>query len=408
MRHLGALSLAACLLLLSGCQRTAAPRTEAEDALRTTEGALATSNLDALVQAREAAIARDERFAAERAVLVDLLQTRGQLFGRLADYDTAETIAEVAVTKAPHLPESWLARASSRLTLHRFDEALLDLDEAKRRGAEPDALEALRASVLLAEGHTDEALPLRRHAVQRWASTSNLTALAVAEVAAGEVALAKQHLDAATRAFHDVAPFPIVFIAFQRGLLAEEAGDFDGAAARYRAVLQRLPRHVQATVHLAAIELARGRPEAAADVLAPLGALPDPEVMALRADVLERQGHPADAETLREAVEARYRTLVARHPQAFADHAARFLLFRDAPSALALARLNLQVRSTPQAFELALSAAHAAGDEGLRCRLSADARRVPHPTRRLEALVKAGLEGCAPATLPAVAGGLSR
>jgi tetratricopeptide (TPR) repeat protein len=407
MRSSGAAAWAAFLLGAASCQRPAAPA-PLEDALHTTEGALATANLDALIDAREAAIARDPRFAVERAVLVDLLQTRGQLFGHLEDYDRAEAVAEAAVEKAPHLPESWLARASSRLTLHRFADAMRDLEEAEKRGAEADALEALRASTLLAEGHTDEALPLRRHAVKRWASTSNLTALAVAEMAAGEAEGAKAHLDAAARAFHDVAPFPVVFIDFQRGLLAEEAGDLDAAAARYRAILKRLPGHVQATVHLSAIELARGRTEAAADVLAPLGSLQDPEVMALRADILERQSRKAEAELLREAVEVRYRALVARHPQAFADHAARFLLPRDAPRALALARLNLQARSTPAAYELALSAAHAAGDEALRCQLSRDARRLPHTTPRLAALVQNGLSGCPVTALPAVAGALTR
>jgi len=408
MRTSGASALAACVLAVSGCHRTAAPPGELGDALRTTDGVLAVSNLDTLVDAREAAIARDPRWASERAVLVDLLQTRGQLLGRFEDYDRAEAVAEAAVEKAPHLPESWLARASSRLTLHRFQDALRDLQEAKARGAEADAVEALRASALLAEGRTDDALPLRRHAVQRWASTSNLTALAVAEMAAGDAARAKADLDAAVHAFHDVAPFPLAFIDFQRGLMAEEAGELDRAAARYRTVLRRLPSHVQAVVHLAAIELLRGRADSAAAVLAPLGASSDPEVMALRADVLDRQQRPAQAELLRQQVEERYRGLVARHPEAFADHAARFLVTRDAPRALALAQLNLAGRATPAAYELALSAAHAAGDGGLRCQLARDARRLPHPTARLEALASNGLVGCLPTALPAVAGALSR
>lgn len=407
MKTPGAL-VAACVLASSACHRTAPPPGELGDALRTTDGSLAASNLDTLVDAREKAIARDPRWAAERAVLVDLLQTRGQLFGRFEDYDRAEAVAAAAVQKAPHLSESWLARASNRVALHRFADALSDLDEAKARGADADAVEALRASALLAQGRTDDALPLRRHAVQRWASTSNLTALAVAEMAAGESAQATAHLDAAVRAFHDVAPFPLVFIDFQRGLMAEEAGDLDRAAARYRQVLRRLPGHAQAAVHLAALELTRSRADAAAGVLASLGPTEDPEVMALRADVLEHQQDGAQAELLRQRVDARYRALVARHPEAFADHAARFLLTRDATRALALARFNLAARGTPAAYELALAAAHTAGDAILRCQLAREAQRLPHPTPRLAALAKNGLEGCVPAALPAVAGALSR
>ena len=154
------------------------------------------------------------------------------------------------------------------------------------------------------------------------------------------------------------------------------------------------------------IELARGQVNAASLVLTPLGSSEDPEVMALRAEVLERQGLGSEAETLRRLVEERYRVLVARHPEAFADHAARFLLARDAPRALALARLNLSVRATPAAYELALMAAGSAGDEAQRCQLAQDARRTPHPTRRLEALTERGLETCVTAPLPAMAGAL--
>jgi len=408
MKALGAVALAACILGATGCRRPVTAPAELGDAFRTTDGVLAASNIDTLIAAREVAVGRDPRWAGERAVLVDLLQTRGQLFGHLEDYDRAEAVADAAVEKAPHLPESWLARASSRLTLHRFQDALADLAQAQQRGADADAVEALQASALLAEGHTDDALPLRRHAVQRWASTSNLTALAVAEIAAGDFAQANTHLDAAVRAFHDVAPFPLVFIDFQRALMAEEAGDLDRASARYRSVLRRLPSHVQAAVHLAAIELVRGHAEAAASVLAPLGNSDDPEILSLRADVLERRQQKDEAERLRRRVEARYRALVERHPEAFADHAARFLLARDAPRALALARLNLSVRATPAAYELALSAAGAAGDMAQRCQLAQDARRTAHPTRRLEALTRLGLEACGTAPLPAMAGALSR
>ncbi len=408
MKTAGASSLVLCLLAVAGCRSSAPAPGDLGDALRTTEGALAASNLDALIAGREALVSRDSRFASERMVLVDLLQTRGQLFGRLADYDRAEEVAEAAVARAPQLPESWLARASNRLALHRFDEALQDLEEANRRGAEKDAVEALRASALLAQGKTDEALALRRHAVTRWASTSNLSALAVAEMAAGDLAQASAQLDTAVRAYHDVAPFPLAFIDFQRGLIAEEAGTLDRASARYQAVLRRLPAHVQAAAHLAALELARGHADAAARALSPFASSDEPEVMALRADFLERQAQPQQAELLRGRVEARYHSLVARHPEAFADHAARFLLTRDAPRALELARRNLAMRATPAAYDLALTAAQAAGDAMLRCQLAQQAQRLPHSTVRLKALASNALSACPPTALPVLAGVPSR
>jgi hypothetical protein len=98
---------------------------------------------------------------------------------------------------------------------------------------------------------------------------------------------------------------------------------------------------------------------------------------------------------------------VARHPEAFADHAARFLLTRDAPRALALARVNLAARATPAAYDLALSTAQAAGDETLRCEMAHKAQGLPHPTARLRVLMVNGLSAC-PSALPGLAGTLSR
>ncbi len=396
------------LLALAGCHSASPAPGEVGDSLNTTDGVLAMANLDALIDGRESFLQREPGGAAQRAVLVDLLQTRGQLLGRLEDYDRAEEVAQRAVAVTPQLPESWLARASNSLMFHRFQEGLLDLDEAARRGADKDSVEALRASALLAEGRTDEALVLRRHAAQRWANTSTLTALAVAEMAAGDLAQADRHLDAAVRAYHDVAPFPLAFVDFQRGLLAEEEGNLDRAAARYRAVLRRLPRHVQAAAHLSALALARGQLATAASVLAPLASIEEPEVVALRADVLQRQGQGAEAEQLRQRVEARYGALLARHPEAFADHAARFFLTRDARRALALARLNLAARQTPAAYDLALSAALAAGDEPGGCEVAHAAQRLPHPPARLLALVRNGLASCPSWLFPGVAGALVR
>jgi tetratricopeptide (TPR) repeat protein len=404
MRISGAATFAVGLLAIAGCHRPSSAPVELGDGFRTTDAVLAASNLDALVDGREAMVARDARWASERAVLVDLLQTRGQLFGRFRDYDRAEQVAEEAVAVAPGLPESWLARASTRVTLHRFQDALSDLDEAGRRGAERDAVSGLRASALLAMGRTDEALALRRQAVLRFANTTNLTGLAVAELAAGDFAQSNVHLDDAVQAYRDVAPFPLAFVDFQRALLAEEQGDLDRAGARYRAVLRRLPRHVQAAGHLAALELARGHVAAADSVLTPFFSSDDPDLVSLHADVLERQGHQAEAEQLRARVEQRYSALVTRHPQAFADHAARFLLTRDAPRALALARLNLAARTTPAAYDLALSAALAAGDGPLRCQLARQAATLPHPTARLKLLADNALLACKSEALPALAG----
>ena len=61
---------------------------------------------------------------------------------------------------------------------------------------------------------------------------------------------------------------------------------------------------------------------------------------------------------------ARYDELVARHPEAFADHAAEFWLDTgtDPHRALSLARRNLEVHQTPRAHDLFSRATRAVDD----------------------------------------------
>src|SRR6185369_12447143 len=92
----------------------------------------------------------------------ELLAQRGQILGRISDYEAAEAIAEGLVKEAPNDPAAWIARASSRATFHRFGDAFADLDEAGRLGALPSALDGVRAGILQATGKEAEAAPIRR------------------------------------------------------------------------------------------------------------------------------------------------------------------------------------------------------------------------------------------------------
>ena len=80
----------------------------------------------------------------------------------------------------------------------------------------------------------------------------------------------------------------------------------------------------------------------------------DPDYAAVLSRVLSAAGHPHEAESWRADAARRYDSLVAQHPDAFADHAADFLLSTggDPQRALALARRNLELRPTPQAERL--------------------------------------------------------
>jgi hypothetical protein len=120
----------------------------------------------------------------------------------------------------------------------------------------------------------------------------------------------------------------------------------------------------------------------------------DPELAATRAELSRRRGDLADAARQDATARARYLALLERHPDAFADHAARFFLDREPDRALRWASHNLEVRRTPDAFDLALTAALRAEDAPARCDIARHARGLALRTSRLETLIADGLRAC--------------
>lgn len=94
-----------------------------------------------------------------------------------------------------------------------------------------------------------------------------------------------------------------------------------------------------------------------------------------------------------------YDALLARRPEAFADHASEF--FRGPGlrpgRALLLAENNLKLRQTPRAYLLALQAGEDAGSRDLLCRILPRARELvsrhhglKEIVSRIESLCRAG------------------
>jgi hypothetical protein len=388
-----ALAILAAMASAIGCRPQPAPVGGRAQPVRTTGGAIAMGNLDVQIASEERRLSRDPEGAAAHASLVDLLLTRAQVTAAVDDLDRAAAHAQAAATAADG--RGLLARAAVHAALHRFPDALGDLALAERRGADALAVRAQRAAVLQAQGRMGEALALRRDAVAARRGTTALAQLAVTEAALGDAASAAAHLAEALAAYRDTSPLPVAWIDFQRGRMADIAGDVDAAASHYGAALARLPQYAEAAGHLAAIEALRGRHERAQALLEPLAAPGrDPQYAMQLASVLDARGARSEAARMRADALARYDDLLARHPEAYADHAARYLLGSDPRRALALAQVNLAVRPTWEAYDLALGAAAAAGAAGPGCRLAADALARPAPPARVRLAAERALEGC--------------
>ena len=168
---------------------------------------------------------------------------------------------------------------------------------------------------------------------------------------------AEHWFGAATRCYRGTSPFPLAMLELQRGQLWMEHDDLRRARAWCDAAVRRLPAYVPAQGHLAELDAALGETAAAIARLRPLAlASDDPDYATQLARILGNAGHTEEAQTWRDKAEARYDELLARHRDAFADHAAEFWLTigGDPERALPLARQNLSLRQTPRARARAL------------------------------------------------------
>jgi tetratricopeptide (TPR) repeat protein len=334
-------------------------------ALRTTDGTIALSNLEAHIDGLELSAGRGELNSPAWSELIDLITLRAQILGRIADYERASALAEQRALEAPADGLVFLARARTRAALHRFDEALTDLDSAERFGSPGPELDAERAAILQAVGRYDDALALRRTAAERRADFESLAGLASLHAELGEITAAETWFDESCRCFRSVSPFPIAQLEFQRGHMWLRHGDFKCARHWFEAAWGRLPAYAQAEGHLAEVEYELGERNGAIARLRRLASVADdPDYAVQLARMLAETDHLDEAGMWCERAAKRYEQIVARHPAAFADHAADFWLSvgNEPQRALSLAKLNLKVRNTPGARALFARAITACGD----------------------------------------------
>jgi len=290
----------------------------------TTRGRLARETLDGQIAAFEEALPRRP---ATRPQLMRALALRSSLFGRVSDLDRMLEVSEGTEEEG----RAWMA-------VHRFDAAL---------AADP----SLKPSIDLARHDDLEALATeRRAAVEERPSTDAWVALGDVLLAMGEAQEADEAYGRALLAYRDVSPLTVADLQFRRGLAWGESGeDPERARALYGDAVQRLPGFVRAHVHLAELEFEAGERDQAIARVRRVAKAEDPEPGGKLAQWLPEP----EATEWREKTTAAYDALLARHPLAFANHAAEyFRAIGEVDRARELAEMDLANRDTPRAREL--------------------------------------------------------
>ena len=116
--------------------------------ISTTSGTIALVNLQAQIDGlQRQATAGGLPAVSDQAELIELVALRGQVLGRIGDYEWAKERAEQLARDAPTDGAAFLARARARGRFHRFTDSLADLDEAQWLGADPATIDAERAGI---------------------------------------------------------------------------------------------------------------------------------------------------------------------------------------------------------------------------------------------------------------------
>jgi tetratricopeptide (TPR) repeat protein len=327
-----------------------------------TDGTIALLNLRAQIEALEPDVRLGHATIETRAGLIDLLALRGLILGHIADCQRAQELAEQLVCDAGTDGRAFVARARTRAALHRFTDALDDVDRAERLSLDAETTNRERAAIFQALGRYDEALAIRAVAANRRASFENVAALAGLYAETGKTDAAERLYAESRSQYAGVSPFPLALLAFQLGLMWINNGQLDDARTSFDAARRLVPAYAPAQGHLAEVEAELGEVESAVARLYSLAlSSDDPDYAAQLARILEGAGRVDESRHWCRLAAARYDELVASHPEAFADHAAEFWLAAgaDPKKALRLARMNLEVRQTPRAYDLLSRAVNA-------------------------------------------------
>jgi len=321
---------------------------------RYTSGRIALANLSSSIECLERRRAEGARFE-ELATLSDLLFLRGDLLGRIVDHDRAETVAEEAAASCPATVNALVIRARLAERFHRFEDAQALLDRATFSGGTNPKIQATRAALLQATGNFADALELRNRLTLEDYGIHSVGALATLMAEMGQWAQAEALYVKALRADNGASPLPCAQLLFEWGVGAMRCGELERAEEIFVQLEGILPAHVPGRGHRAEVALARRQLDVAVALVEPLLAISDdPEYVAIHAEILAAGGNSAQATREARRAAAAYESLLARRPEAYADHAAAFFMgVGDRPLlALEFATKNRALRDTPRSRRL--------------------------------------------------------
>jgi tetratricopeptide (TPR) repeat protein len=327
-----------------------------------------------------------------RQSMVSALLQRAKFVGRLNDYDEALGLAEETVRIAEKDRRAYVFRARVYAALHRFEEALADLDKAEELGSVKTDTALARGTIAMGLGKYDDAFEIISAHRSKYEDTTSCALEAAALGRRGKAKDAHALFIKALELYRRPAPYTIAWVYFENGAMWERAGDKDRARALYQKAVDKLPSYAHAVAHLAALS----KPKEAVELLTPVvKRSSDPEYAATLATLMNEQQKGSGKQMLK-ASAAGYAQLLKRHPLAFADHAGWFYLnvLKDADRAVDIAEANVKARAVPEAYELLVAAQLGANEKIEACASARKGLELTYPSLSLKAVAADAFEQC--------------
>jgi tetratricopeptide (TPR) repeat protein len=255
----------------------------------------------------------------------------------LADVDEA-------VGRFPGWPDLRLLQGSLALGLHRPGLAAAALAGLADVRDQPP-VQVLAADLAAFTGAYRTALDLFGTANRVDPQWDTWARLADLHVATGRLDEAEHCFDEAEDELSVKQMRAFAWVRVQRGDLARAVCDDVRAAARYDEADRAYPGWWYVTAHRAALDLARGRPDAAVTgYLSALAAADRPEFREGLGTALTAAGRPFEAATCLESALAEYTASAERGEVHYLHHLAGYWLARDPAVAVGWARRDVDVR----------------------------------------------------------------
>lgn len=350
---------------------------------KTESPSVSLGNLDSQIADAEKKLAKTSGDFGLSAKIVGLRLMRFGVLAKSEDLSRSVELAEAAASGKDPSADALILRAKGRAAIHRFQDALADLDRADKLDpvASPAKTAPRRLAIKVALGRYDEVLPELERATRTGGDMAPFADKAVVLGAMGQHEQAESFFVQAEQRFRSVSSFGLVQLYFDRASMWQDAGNLQSATTLLKAAHARLPQHVHVAVHLAQLV----PPSEGIAMLAPLIEQSDDPDVAAQLGVLENLAKEHSGDAHLELAKQRYEALSAKFPDAYADHAGWFWTTTggDPQKGLAAAKRNLENRQTAGAYELMIAAADAAKDDAALCAARDAASRVKYPTPRL-------------------------